>query len=327
VATHNRADQLKRLLESLRAATRPPGLDVGVIVVDNNSSDHTRETVENFPPIFGRAPIYAFEPVLGQAPALNHGLQLATGDLIGRLDDDERVATDWLTTVYNVFQDESVGFISGPYKPEWGAPPPAWLPKSYPAVIGWIEAGDRVLRYGQDYDGTMMGGNAVIRRSSVEKVGPFDPGLGRRGERLTTGEDADYHERLIASGAHGFYIPSLVIYHYIPPARMTKRYHRRWCFFRGISLAQIDRTRPQSVAYVLGIPRYMIGNAARGLLYIVRHAWRRGRDSEQVFTHELPIWDLAGFVYGKCFRRANMPGDATASASTGPVSASPPARA
>lgn len=319
VPTRNRARQLTRLLDSIREADCPPGLEVTVIMVDNGSSDATKDAVLSAPPIFGRKPVYVFEPELGLAPAVNHALRVATGDLIGRLDDDERVADDWLTTVFNVFQDPSVAFISGPYKPDWGAPAPDWLPRTYPAVIGWIESGDKVLEYGPDYEGTMMGGNAVVRREWMDRVGPFDAELGRKGERLTAGEDADYHDRLIAAGARGYYTPALVIYHYIPPERLTKRYHRRWCFYRGMSVAYIDRVRQQPVSYVLGVPRYLFGTAARSVLFLVTRGWRRDANPEEVFTSELSLWDLTGFMYGRYFRRApNKP-------NTPPISSPPTA--
>ncbi|MEP6915407.1 MAG: glycosyltransferase [Acidobacteriota bacterium] len=307
VPTRNRAAQLHRLLDSIREADCPADLEVTVFLVDNGSTDATKDTVLSAPPILGKKPVYVFEPQLGLAPAVNHGLRVATGDVIGRVDDDERIAQDWLTTVYHVFQDPSVGFISGPCKPDWGAPAPPWLPRNYPAVIGWIESGDKVIDYGPNYDGKMMGGNAVIRRDWFDRIGPFDAELGRKGERLTAGEDAEFHDRLIANGARGFYTPALVIYHYIPPERLTKRYHRRWCLFRGTSLAHIDRVRPQPVAYAFGVPRYMFGMAARSVLYMIRSGWRRDANPETVFTNELAVWDLMGFMYGKYFHAAPAP--------------------
>jgi glycosyltransferase involved in cell wall biosynthesis len=307
VPTRNRAGQLARLLESIRAADCPPGLQVSVIVVDNGSSDATKETILSAPPICGSKPVYVYEPQLGLAPAVNHGLRVAAGDLVGRVDDDERIAPDWLTTVFDVFQDPAVDFISGPYKPDWGAPAPAWLPRAYPAVIGWIESGDDIVEYGPNYPGTMMGGNAVIRREWFTRIGTFDAQLGRKGDRLTAGEDADFHDRLIANGARGYYYPALVIYHYIPAERLTKRYHRRWCLFRGMSLAHIDRVRPQPVPYTLGVPRYMFGTAARALMQLVASGWRRGEDPERIFTSELALWDLMGFICGKVYRATGVP--------------------
>ncbi len=303
VPTRNRAASLVRLLDSLREATPPRDLSLRVIVVDNDSSDGTADVVRGYGPIAGRPPTSVHEPALGRSSALNRGLRESDGDLVGFLDDDERVDRGWLGVVADAFRAPDVDFISGPCKPDWGARPPSWLPKAYPAVIGWIESGDRVLKYGDGYDGIMMGGNSIVRRRAIDRVGLFDASLGRSGGTLTTGEDADYHERLMAAGACGYYVPDLIIYHYVPPERLTKRYHRRWCFYRGVSLARIDRARPQPVAYLLGIPRYLVGNAVRAPLDLVRAVCRLEASSEHAFSSELKIWDLAGFMYGKYLTR------------------------
>ncbi len=299
VPTRNRSASLARLLDSIRRAHCPVGLRTRVIVVDNDSSDDTRRVVEQARPIAGLDPVYIRETILGRSSALNRGVRESDGDLVGFLDDDEQIHPAWLDVVSEAFAGRDVEFISGPCLPDWGATPPPWLPRDYPAVIGWIESGDRVLRYGAGYVGIMMGGNSVLRRRTIERVGPFDASLGRSGRRLTSGEDADYHERLMAIGAVGYYLPSLVIYHYVPPERLTKRYHRRWCFYRGISLAHLERARPQPVVHVLGIPRYLVGNAVRGLAGLARSVTRRGANPERAFSSELQLWDLAGFAYGR----------------------------
>jgi glycosyltransferase involved in cell wall biosynthesis len=303
IPTYNRADLLSRLLDSIGAADAADDLSVRVIVVDNRSSDNTRAVVESCPPLFGEKPTYLYEETVGQCAARNRGLQAVSGDLVGFLDDDEQVDRRWFATVRESFEDADVDFISGPYKPAWTVEPPAWLPKAYRAVVGWVDAGDDVLIYGKNYDGIMMGGNAVIRRAFVDAVGPFDTGLGRIGRQLTTGEDADYHQRLLDAGARGVYVPRLVIYHHVPKERVTKRYHRRWCFYRGISLARLDRERPEPVARLGGVPRYLFGNAGRGIVNVARALCSRRRDPERIFSSELSLWDLAGFVYGKYFVR------------------------
>jgi hypothetical protein len=50
---------------------------------------------------------------------------------------------------------------------------------------------------------------------------------------------------------------------------------------------------------------YMLGSAARGLLYIARHGWRRDANPETVFTNELAVWDVTGFMYGKYLTRGS----------------------
>ena len=102
-----------------------------------------------------------------------------------------------------------------------------------------------------------MGGNAVIRRSVLTRVGPYRTDIGRSGTRLMSCEDEDMFKRLLASGARGFYRPDLIIHHYVSPERVTRSYFRKWCFWHGVSLGILDRQHAQNVPYMLGTPRYL----------------------------------------------------------------------
>lgn len=304
IATRNRRALLERALNSLRIAPVPPGLAVGVTVVDNASTDGTHRCVEDQAPHWDGRLRYVHEPRLGKSHALNTGIAATGGELVGMIDDDEEIDRGWYARVHRAFQDEAVDFVGGPYHPRWGAEPPKWLPTGYRAVIGWIDGGDRVRVYGGDYPGMLMGGNAVIRRRILERVGPYSPALGPSRQRLLAGEDEDMYQRLLAAGAHGLYLPDLIVHHFIPPERLSKRYYRRWCFWRGVSQGLIDRERRRPVVYLGGAPRHMYGSAARGLIRLAGARLRRGGDPSDAFTRELALWDLAGFLYGKHIHRA-----------------------
>jgi glycosyltransferase involved in cell wall biosynthesis len=301
IPTYNRSELLKRTLDSLLKARVPEGLSVHLAVVDNNSQDETRQVVEDYISRHTDQISYLFEKQQGRSAALNAGIAATMGDLVGMIDDDEEIDSSWYERVHEAFSKGDVDFIGGSCQPRWGGQQPAWLPKDYPAVIGWIDAGCEVRVYGQDFDGVLMGGNAVISRATLQKVGYFSTALGRSGKRLLSVEDEDMTERLLAAGARGLYLPDLIIYHYIPPERLTKRYHRRWCFWRAVSLAVRDREHKAPVAYLLGVPRHLYGSAARALLRRGRTILARGKDPAQRFSDELALWDLAGFFYGKHF--------------------------
>ena len=104
--------------------------------------------------------------------------------------------------------------------------------------------------------------------------------------------------RLLAAGAKGIYVPDLIIYHYIHPDRLTKRYFRRWHFWRGVSSGFLDRRQPQPVPYLLGVPRHLVGRATRGSFGMLKSLGLR-RDPSETFMHELKVVDLAGFFYGR----------------------------
>jgi len=299
IPTYNRGVLLRRALESLLGAEAPDRLEVGITVVDNRSTDDTRAVVESFIPRFAGRLHYLYEAKPGRSNALNAGIAATRGDLVGMIDDDEEVDRQWLRTIESAFQDPGTDFIGGPYIPRWGAERPAWVGRAYGSAIGWAETTDTIEQYGPGCEAMVMGGNAVLRRTVLQRVGPYAVDLGRTpGGRLLSCEDDDMFARLLASGARGFYRPDLIIHHYVPPERLTKRYYRRWCFWRGVSLALLDTKRPAPVRYLFGVPRYMFGIAVRGaidslgLLFTTREPARR-------FKNELAWWDLAGFLYGK----------------------------
>jgi glycosyltransferase involved in cell wall biosynthesis len=299
IPTHNRAALLGRALDSLLAADRPDGLTVEITVIDNRSTDYTPELVESFTPRSGGHVHYLYESQPGRSHALNAGIAATTGDLVGMIDDDEEVDCGWLRTIAAAFEDVTTDFIGGPYLPRWGGKRPAWVGAGYLAAIGWAESGQATQQFGPGFDGMLMGGNAVIRRTVLERAGPYCVDLGRTpGTRLMSCEDEDMFTRLLAIRARGFYRPDLVIHHYVPPERLTKGYFRRWCFWHGVSQGVLHRRRPAMVPYVLGIPRYMIGVAVRGTIKMVRSVFGPS-DPARVFKNELDWWEVGGFFYGK----------------------------
>ncbi|HEX3104260.1 MAG TPA: glycosyltransferase [Terriglobales bacterium] len=297
--TFNRHELLKRTLESLLAADTPTGLSVTVTVVDNNSSDATRETVESYHAKFSGRLRYVFEKKQGRSQALNAGINSTSGDLIGMIDDDEQIDRQWFRRIYEMFAGGEVDFIGGPYVPHWPGTPPSWLPRDHAGVIGVVNGGP-LHAYGTS-DAELMGGNAVISRAMLTKVGLYSTDLGRNGKRPLADEDTDMYHRLLSAGARGMYVPDLIIYHYIHPDRLTKRYFRRWHFWRGVSSGVLDHRQPQPTPYLLGVPRYLFGSAARGFLHMLPRMAGLRKDPAELFGNELKVFDLFGFFYGKHF--------------------------
>lgn len=300
IPTYNRSDLLPKALDSLLRARVPEGLTVQINAVDNNSTDNTREVILAASEKANGRISYVFEKAQGRSPALNAGVAATHGDLVGFIDDDEEVDESWYEVVLAAFANEDVDFIGGPYVPQFESEVPKWLPKDHNAVVGIVDGGDKVVSFDDSYPGMLMGGNAVFRREVLQRVGPYSTALGRSGTRLLSCEDEDMYQRLREAGARGLYLPQLIVYHFIPSERLTKSYHRSWCFWQSVSSAVLDRIRPKPVAYVLGVPRYFYGRALRGML---RLANLREREPATRFSHELSLWELAGFFYGKHFYR------------------------
>ena len=108
IPTYNRAGKLRTALGSVAAQTYR---DFEVIVVDDGSSDDTREVVEAFR---ARVPSmrYVFQPNRGQAKALNAGLRVARGAYAAFLDDDDAWMPEKLARqVARIESDPAVGLV------------------------------------------------------------------------------------------------------------------------------------------------------------------------------------------------------------------------
>jgi glycosyltransferase involved in cell wall biosynthesis len=305
IPTYNRQDLLPRALESLLKAEVPPNLTVKITVVDNNSTDGTKALTLDFQQRHPNRVNYVFEAKQGRSHALNAGITATSGDLVGMIDDDEEIDGSWYSKVYNAFTQYEIDFLGGPYVPRWGAPPPAWLPPKHSGIIGVAASGDTAHFFGERPGDFLMGGNAVLSRKVLQKVGLYATNLGRTGTRLLADEDTDMFQRLLASGARGLYLPDLVIYHYIPPERLTKKYHRRWSFWRGVSTGRLDLQQPKPVPYLAGAPRYFFGAALRGVGRTLRSLLSGRKNPGQMFSDELLWWTLSGFYYGKYYYRSS----------------------
>jgi glucosyl-dolichyl phosphate glucuronosyltransferase len=301
IPTYNRQELLQRTLRSLLEAKVPPDLRVQITVVDNNSRDQTPQIVEKWIDRFDGRLTYLFESRQGRSSALNAGIRATQGDLVGMVDDDEEVDFQWFETIAEAFKSGDIDFIGGPCSPRWGAQSPEWLPMKYWGVIGCVDGGQNIRPYDKNYPGILMGGNAVIRREILNRVGLYSRSLGRTDKHLLAGEDEDMYERLLAARARGLYLPHLIIYHFIPAERLTKQYFRRWCFWQGVSMGILHKERRLAVPYLGGVPRYLYGEAARAILKRVKDSFVAKKNPAESFTEELVVWNLAGSVYGKHF--------------------------
>ena len=298
VPTHNRAGRLEGCLKSVLNARPYAGLELHVTVICNACTDGSQEVVRRLQAAYPRRMSLLEERRRGKSRALNLGIASTGGDLVGMIDDDEEVDPAWIEILGAAFEDPALEFAGGPYVAVWSSPPPAWLPDDYLAVLGSVDNGSVVREYDRSFPGILKGGNAVIKRRTLERVGPFAEHLGPGSfSRLFSCEDEDMYLRLLEARAKGKYLPRLVIYHYIDDQRLTREYYRSWCFWRGVSRGMMDRRHPMPVPYLAGVPRFLWGSAARGLWRLT--ASIGPRPSKDSFEDELRMWDVAGFFYGR----------------------------
>src|SRR4051812_29433765 len=105
IATRNRADRLRQALDSLERMSVPNTLSWELIVVDNGSTDGTRQVVNDCEARTIVPLRYVIEPRDGKSVALNAGVRAATGDVIAFTDDDCVMSPEWLTAIAIEFEN------------------------------------------------------------------------------------------------------------------------------------------------------------------------------------------------------------------------------
>ena len=215
----------------------PVGVEHEIVVVDNNSTDATKKTVEEFARL---APVvYVFEGEQGIAYARNKALSVVTGDYIFWTDDDVRVPSDWVTKYVEAI--EALGdpdLLGSGVSPYLGDSSPLWL------INGWefVEAAYAMRKPpSMNYEPIKVGylpfgANMVMRRKALKDIG-FDTRLGRKGALMLSGEERKIIlALLVRTNAVARWVPDNTVTHIIPVERQTLRYIHAYYAGHGLQV-------------------------------------------------------------------------------------------
>jgi glucosyl-dolichyl phosphate glucuronosyltransferase len=262
LATYNRAESLKVALDSLSRMRNTHNLSWELLVVDNNSTDSTRNVVAECAKR-SKFPIrYLFEKRQGRAIALNSGIVATHSTVVAFTDDDVLLHQDWLSSIKKTFDEFDCAAVAGRVLPLWNHPKPNWLVMEDQQAVVNFDLGDDL----KQIDFAPLGANCAFRRDMFAKYGLFRSDLGVRGEIHTiTCDDTEFGGRLTAAGEKITYCPTAVVYHPVDPDRTTKKYFLSWYYYNGVSLTRTSGLPDRGVFY-LGVPRWHYREFAENLV-------------------------------------------------------------
>lgn len=238
VCTYNGEKTLLGCLDSLESLDYPKN-KLEILIVDNSSTDSTKEIAREFIKKLRFKSRYFFESSLGLSSARNKGVKEARGDIIAFIDDDAVANENWLKEMIENFEDAEVWAVGGRVIPKYEIIPPNWLPENqylFPLTICDLGEDTKEVPH-------LVGTNMAFRKKVFEKIGYFRTDLGRKGENLLSGEEIDFCERLAKTGKKIIYNPLSIIEHLVSKERLSKRFFIRRLFIEGVSLARMDRVK------------------------------------------------------------------------------------
>jgi glycosyltransferase involved in cell wall biosynthesis len=216
IPTHDRAPVITRAVDSVLAQE---GTELEAIVVDDGSTDETREVIASR---YGGDPrvVYVFQDQTGVAGARNTGLARARGDLVAFLDSDDvwrpgKLALQ-LACLQRVPEAGMIWTEMSALDTDGEAVPGSSLRDIFTFRAGFEELFDHrialsevasghtgTLYWGDVYDGMVLGNivlpsAAIITRARLQEVGCYDETL------PVSGEDFDFFLRTARAGPVAF---------------------------------------------------------------------------------------------------------------------------
>jgi glycosyltransferase involved in cell wall biosynthesis len=294
ISTYNRCELLPKALESLLAQA-PGDVSYEVIIVDNNSTDETRQVVESLSSKH-RNLRYIFEPKQGLSHGRNAGIANARASIIAFTDDDIQAGKDWIANIKGAFdRHPEADLIGGRVLPIWARQPPSWLTIDHWSPLAILDYGPVPFKVDSNNALCLVGANFAVRRRLIDRLGPFNAELQRVGDSVGSLEDFYQLECAWRAGLITLYEPSIVVTAQIPEDRTSKAYHRRWHTGHGkfYSLMRSPDMERSYLGRLFDVPGHLYKQFAKDL-----GSWLRkliGADFDGAFLYEVRLRFFLGF--------------------------------
>jgi GT2 family glycosyltransferase len=250
IPTHNRADVLLQCLTAV-SQLHADFSSFEVLVVDNASSDHTKDACTEFAKSHPELSIrYLYEATQGVSYARNRGVREARGEFVCLLDDDSPPTPDWLVALLQPFSSPTVGCTGGESVPDFKCQQvPDWLKGDLQGLLsGYGLPFDKPTPVSR-WEQYPLSCNMAIRRELFDELGYFRTDLDRKGSLALAAGDTEMADRIHKAGWQVVYVPNAPVNHLVPPGRLTKEhiYH----IGRGLAESHIILTSSRNPLEIL----------------------------------------------------------------------------
>jgi len=290
ICTYNRADYLKDTLNDLAVQTADKN-SFEVLVINNNSTDHTETVCEEFqnthPKINFR---FVHETYQGLSFARNRSAKEAAAPTLLFIDDDVHLKQDFVSTALDYLKfHPHVSCAGGRIFVSFDDADPDWIPNELMPMFGLHDLGESDKRY--PVNNFPRGGNMLIKKNVFEKYGLFDTNLGRIGKNLLGSEEKAFFESVRKEGVELHYWADLELWHRIGSNRLEYDYLKNQSV--GIGKSERFRVMHSKVKTSGKLCSELIkltGSVVLGIGYLLR-----GKVKAAKLLLKFRVWVLRGF--------------------------------
>lgn len=274
ICTYNGQDRLSKLLEELSYQSIPDNISWEILVIDNNSQDHTKQCVSDYQKKWiGKINLrYTFEPKQGLAFARQHAIEKAQGKLVGFLDDDNIPDQKWLESACEFVQkNPQAGAVGSHIIGEFEDTPIIYLEK-IGCFLSIIDRGKEPFIYEPKNRLLPPGAGLVVLRQAWLECVPKTLFLkGRINGSMLASEDLEALSYIQRGGWEIWHNPNMVIKHQIPAYRLERQY--LLSVVRGIGLARhyIRMIRLNPWQRPFATPIYIANDIRKAFFYYLQN--------------------------------------------------------
>ncbi|OWP61511.1 hypothetical protein CDA63_19035 [Hymenobacter amundsenii] len=230
ICTYNGSSRLPETLRHIAAQQVPAHIAWEVVIISNASKDDTLDVAAKLGQKLAMPFRVLDEPVAGKENALIRGFDEAAFECVIIVDDDNWLASNYISLVYDtMIAHPEIGILGAHASGAYEIPPPEWF-EEFQAVyaVGPQNGGQSGPL--PDYDGYLYGAGSVVRKSAWQKLrahGFQFTTSTKRGEAITSGEDVELGDALQLAGYKLWYDDRLRLKHYMYKERLTWQYLMR----------------------------------------------------------------------------------------------------
>ncbi len=289
VPAYNRANLLKGCLGSLSIQS-VEAADYEVIIVDNNSTDHTEAVARSF---IERHPTFRYvkEPRQGVSHVYNRGWKEAHGECVAFIDDDARALPDWVERILNAFETvrPAPAAVGGEIRPWYEQTPPGWFKDKFE----FRSKGDKKCflkppraQYG------FSGSNMAFKKSTLAAYGGFSNDYGRIGDKMRLGVETELFIRIYKDNPLFWYDPAIRVEHWVPVRNMSVWYRLKRGYYHG----GISATSIQGKYLVSAVIKTVLFLIFKCCILLFRVRWWQKYWQISFLKHAQPIVDCLAFL-------------------------------
>lgn len=227
ICCYNSANRLPETLKHLALQDIPKNIQWEIIVVDNASTDNTKEIAESEWSHYFQADIKLSvidEKEPGLSYARSTGIKHSQFEYIIFCDDDNWLNRDYLLLSYNLLlNNKNFGAVGGQGLPISNIDMPQWFNENEGAYAVGKQAISTSIVNARGY---LWGSGLAVKKTIYKKAFENQKSflIGRKGEQLSSGEDSEICLRIILMGYDLYYDSHLIYKHFIEPYKLTKAY-------------------------------------------------------------------------------------------------------